>query len=345
MHFSKESLMPNSIITMASDDQYALEQVLQVLKQEHDEHTADRLARNFCLQTTSNEISKKGMEFLYMNGHYDDLQKLINKNKQSDCRSNRNWAAVYQVTIDRKHRRYLPNETIRQLRDIRTDEPELHCLIEFIKINIYHGMNDFSQFGNSLEKQQYLFEKIEDRFLLSFFQIRLNQSLFIFYLIRNEVIMARKYAFRVLNDTTSPNTKINIHSHLGLSYLYDTYFQGMYHMSEALKIAKKHDLQSRVEAIVQKNIPFLSAHFKKVEGVTSTDKSEQAHIEIAKGNNAKAESILSEISIDSPFKLYYLGLAKQDKNILLKAYNSFIENRSDYFFSRMPLRSIRKMGA
>ncbi|WP_375051097.1 AimR family lysis-lysogeny pheromone receptor [Virgibacillus sp. JSM 102003] len=337
--------MPNSIITMASDDQYALEQVLQVLRQEHDEHTADRLARNFCLQTTSNEISKKGMEFLYMNGHYDDLQKLINKNKKSSCKSNRNWAAVYQVTIDRKFRMYLPSEIIRQLRDIRTDEPELQSLMEFIKINIYHSMNDFSQFGNSLEKQQYLFEKIEDRFLLSFFQIRLNQSLFIYYLIRNEVIMARKYAFRVLNDTTSPNTKINIHTNLGFSYLYDTYFQGMYHMSEALKIAKKHDLQKSITVTEQKNIPFLSAHFKKTEGVTSTDKSEQAHIEIAKGNNAKAESILNEIPIDSPFKMYYLGMAKQDKYILLKSYNSFIENRSDYFFSRMPLQEIRKMGA
>ncbi|MGP4106135.1 AimR family lysis-lysogeny pheromone receptor [Virgibacillus sp. L01] len=345
MHFSKESLMPNSIITIASDEQYALEQVLQVLKQEHDEVTADRLARNFCLQTTSNEISKKGMEFLYMNGHYDDLQKLINKNKQSDCKSNQNWAAVYQVTIDRKLKRYLPGEIIRQLSDIRTDEPELQCLMEFIKINIYHSMGDYSQFGNSVEKQQHLFGKIKDRFLLSFFQIRLNQSLFIFYLIRNEVIMARKYAFRVLNSTTSPSIKVNIHTNLGFSYLYDTYFQGMYHMSEALKVAKKNDLQSRVEAIVQKNIPFLSAHFRKTEGVTSTDKSEQAHIEIAKGNNAKAVAILSEIPIDSPFKLYYLGLAKQDKKILLKAYNSFIENRSDYFFSRMPLRSIREMGA
>ncbi|SEP73917.1 hypothetical protein SAMN05216232_0739 [Virgibacillus subterraneus] len=345
MHFSKANLMPNSIITMTSNNQYTLEQVLQVLKQEHDEQTANRLARNFCLQTTSNEISKKGMEFLYMNGYYHDLQKLINKNKVSDCISNQKWAAVYQVTIDRKYKRYSPSETIKQLGNIVTDEPALQCLIEFVKINIYHSMNDYSQFGNSLEKQQYLFEKIEDRFLLSLFQIRLNQSLFVFYLIRNEVIMARKYAFRVLNDTTCPKTKINVHTNLGFSYLFDTYFQGMYHMSEALKIAKKNDLQTDVAVTEQRNIPFLSAHFKKVEGMTTTDKSEQAHIEIAKGNNAKAESILSEVPIDSPFKMYYLGLAKQDKHILLQSYNSFIENRSDYFFSRLPLQSIREMGA
>lgn len=343
MPYSKVNLVPNLISTMSHDGELTLEHVLLALRQEHDEQTANQLTRKLCLQTTSKEISKKGMEFLYMHGHYDDLQQLINKNNESECSSNRKWAFVYQLIIDRKFKRYPPGEILKRLGDLWTDEPELNSLILFIKINEFHGMKEYSNFGNYLEKQSRLFEKIEDRFMLSFFHIRLNQSLFIYYLIRNELIMARKYAFRVLTQTTCPKTKVNMHMSLGLSYIYDTYFQGMYHLSESLKIARAHDLHNSVNTIEQKNIPFLSAHFKKVEGMTSTDKSEQAHIELAKGNYATAEAILSELSIDSPFKLYYLGIAKQDKYILLQSYNSFIESRSDYFFSRLPLHAIREM--
>src|SRR5699024_10384020 len=170
-------------------------------------------------------------------------------------------------------------------------------------------------------------------------------NLFIYYLVRNEVIIARKYAFRVLTQTNNPETEISLHMALGLSYIFDTYFQAMYHYTEALKIAKKENLDKIVETIEQQNIPFISAHFNKVKGVTSTDKSEQAHIEIAKGNYAKAEAILSEIETNSPFRMYYVGMAKRDKTILLQSYNQFIEKRSDYFFSRLPLNALQKMNS
>lgn len=330
-------------INVSNFDQLTLEQVLLVVEQEHDKVTAQQLTRKFCLETTSDDIKKKGMEFLYMNGYYDDLQQLISKNKASENSSNQKWADIYQLTLDRKQKLSSDHEILKHVNTLETEEPELICLLEFIKVSIYFGQNEYGKLGNILEKQQNLFEKISDSFLLSLFHDRLYHNLFVYFLVRNEVIIARKYAFRVLTRTTNPKTKISLHMSLGLSYMYDTYFQGIYHLTEALKIAEEENLNHIIHAIEQKNIPFLSAHFKKVEGVTSTDKSEQAHIEIAKGNYDKAEAILSKIEIDSPFKLYYLGLAKQDKSLLLQSYNQFIEKRSDYFFSRMPLNALQKM--
>src|SRR5699024_5807981 len=160
---------------------------------------------------------------------------------------------------------------------------------------------------------------------------------------RNELIVARKYAFQVLNLTMNAKVKTNMHMNLGLTYTFDTYDQGMYHLNEALILAKKHDFYNSIRQIENHNIPFLSAHFKQLEGVTSTDDSERAHIEIAKGNLDKAKKILKDIEINSPFKLYYLGLATQDRNTLLKSYNHFIEKQSDYFFSRLPLNIIKNM--
>src|SRR5699024_4510935 len=148
--------------------------------------------------------------------------------------------------------------------------------------------------------QYELFGAVQDRLLLSYFKIRLNQILMTYYLVRNEIIMARKYGYRVLNHSYSPRTKASTHVKLGISYTFDTYFQGMHHLQQALQIAKDHNLTNIVGLIEQHNIPFLSAHFNQVDGITSTDKSEQAHIEIAKGNNEKAIEILNDLPLDSP---------------------------------------------
>ncbi|WP_077329291.1 AimR family lysis-lysogeny pheromone receptor [Virgibacillus siamensis] len=343
MHTFNTDTVSNSLSALSKDDKLSMEQLDLMLSQEYDPETAGLLMRKLCLQSNSDDINKKGMEFLYMHGYFEDLQNLINKNKKSLNKSNQKWADIYQITIDRKLRRYPPDVLLSYAENFRTDEPELKCIIEFIKVTIYYGLDQFGKLGNFLEKQQHLFKEIDDRFLLSFFNQRLNHNLFAYYLVRNEVIIARKHAFRVLNQTTNPKTKVNIHTTLGLSYIFDTYFQGMFHMSEALKIAKDHQLESSRKIIEQFNIPFLSAHFKRVDGISSPDKSEQAHIEIAKGNYRKAEKILHEIDIDSPFKMYYLGVAKQDRSTLLQSYNYFIEKRSDYFFSRLPLNAMKAM--
>ncbi|MFD1362049.1 AimR family lysis-lysogeny pheromone receptor [Lentibacillus salinarum] len=341
---SKASRMSDSIITLSNHNQLTMEQILLMWRQEHEEETVQQLVRQYCLETTSDDIRKKGMEFLYMNGFYDDLQQLIDKNKSLSNPSNQKWAEVYQLTLDRKQKRYRDEEILRRIKTMKTEEPELECLLEFIKVTIYYGRFAYGELGNILEKQQQLFDQIRDGYLLKFFRDRLYHNLFVYYLVRNEVIMARKYAFRVLTRIANPKTKISLHINLALSYLFDTYDQGMYHLTEARKIARNEDMPHIVNIIEQHNIPFLSAHFKKVDGVTSTDKSEQAHIEIAKGNYARAEAILQEIEINSPFKLYYLGMAKQDKRILLQSYSYFIEKRSDYFFSRLPLSAVQRMG-
>src|SRR5699024_2710998 len=270
------------------------------------------------------------------NGYTADLQNLIIKNKNSLNQSNQEWADVYQVLIDRRYRRHETHIYLRRLKNIKTDDPQLKCLIELSKVALYYDQNEFGKIGNFLDIQHNLFNQIKDDFLFSSYRLKLYQHLFVYYWVRNELIMARKYAFRALNETNSVLTKASLHTNLGLTYTFDTYAQGMYHFKEALKLANTYQLEQVKRSIQQKNIPFFSAHVGDVEGIETDDRSEQAHLEISKGNRSKAITILEQMPLDSPFKLYYLGLAKQDKAILLQSYSDFINKRSDYFFSRLP---------
>ncbi|MFA1822469.1 AimR family lysis-lysogeny pheromone receptor [Virgibacillus oceani] len=328
-------------IFLSNKEDLTLEELMEVLAQEHENVTLTEMVRQYCMQSTSLDIQKKGMEFLYIHGYYKELKQLITKNKASDHASNRLWAEVYQINIDRRFGSFTPHESLQQIKQIQTKEPELRCIVEFTRVSIYYDLNQFNKIGNFLDIQHEMFGAVQDKLLLSYFKIRLNQILMTYYLMRNEIIMARKYGFRVLNQSYSVISKVSTHVKLGLSYTFDTYFQGMHHLQQALKIAKNHNLLNVVKFIEQHNIPFLSAHFNQTDGITTNDKSEQAHLEIAKGNNDKAIEILNELPLNSPFTIYYLGKAKRDKDLLLQSYSYFIEKRSDYFFSRLPLNILR----
>ncbi|MBD1221457.1 AimR family lysis-lysogeny pheromone receptor [Virgibacillus halodenitrificans] len=338
--------MFNSKVELSGLDQLSLSQLMGVLYQKYkDEMITKKRIKEICLQTNSPELQKTGMEFLYMNGFYTELETLILKNHQSSYTSNRKWALVYQYTLERRKKQTPPRELLGRLNFIRTKEPELTCLVELLRVTLHYDLQEYSKLGNFLYNQPQLFNEVEDNVLRNYFHVRLYQILLTYYTLRDQVIMARKFGYRLLNQSTNAMTKIGTHIKLGLTYTFDSYTQGMYHFHQALELAKHHHIEKYDYLILQRNIPFLAAHWNRVDNIYTKDKSEQAHIEIAKGNNQNAIEILEELPLNSPFQLYYMGRAKQDKQLLLKSYREFIEKRSDHFFSKLPLAALKKMNS
>src|SRR5699024_11404049 len=153
-------------------------------------------------------------------------------------------------------------------------------------------------------KQQYLYHLIDDRYLVNSFRLRMYNYLFIYYWKRNELIMARMYAFRALNMTLHTMEEVNLHIHLGLSYTFDTLEQGMYHLKKARDIAKSYQLPD-YKTIINKHIPFLCAHFKQTSNIKTVDKLEQSHLKIAHSNHRKALIFINNESLSIHYALNY----------------------------------------
>ncbi|WP_430786479.1 AimR family lysis-lysogeny pheromone receptor [Virgibacillus flavescens] len=332
-----------TVMEITRDGTITLDQMIMMLSLQYDQKTIQKAVAEFCLQTNDSLTINKGMEYLYMNGCYKELEILVKKVRKTLLNSRTMRAEIYQLMIDRKLNRAKPLEILNHVYSLQTNETEIKCLIEFLKISIHYDTRNFGKLGNFLNLQDRLLAEIKDSYLLSFFNIRLYEILFTYYWVNNELLIARKYAFQVLNLTKNPKTKVSIHINLALTYTFDTFHQGMYHLMEATKISEEHGFHEKINMIKNHNLPFLAARHGKADGISSSDISEQAHLEIARGNLKKAEQLLRTLPINTPFQMYYLGLATSDKKLLHQSYNFFIKKRSDYFFSRLPLLAIQKI--
>lgn len=316
-----------------------IHQFMNMLTFDYDESIVVELTKDFCLATENPEDMRIGMEFLYINGYYNDLKMLINKNRLSHHSLNQKWASVFDLTMDRAFYQIPPHEILKKLNMLLTpdNDPELQSLIYINIINTYFDMYLYGKLGDWLEELQELILKLENPLVASFHKFFLDLIFFAFYWKRNEMVLSRKYGFRVLNKMNSEYKKAQLHVNLSLTYIFDDFDSSIHHLNEARSLAIKNKHSRLINMIDQQNYPFICAHFNRPSGITTKDISEQAHLEIAKGDLKKAQQLLSGITEVTPFTKYYLGRAYQDRKQLISSYNDFVEKRSDYFFARLPL--------
>ncbi|MDL4839095.1 AimR family lysis-lysogeny pheromone receptor [Aquibacillus rhizosphaerae] len=329
-----------------------LHQVFQLISvTEKDIDVAIKRTRDLCMYARSDENKKIGLEFLYSHGLLDELDELIATNLQTNNPDNMKWAKIYQIMNDRKRSDNSPLDIaqpmdyLNRLNDIDISGVELQCLNDFLRIFCEFDINQYRNFGTYSERLREMIQQIDDPLIRDLFSSRLDEAFAIFHWKRNEMILARKFGYRILNATKSQKKKIDIHNMMALGYLYDNYQQAMYHANEALEIAKEINSVSALQGLNNFTIPFICAYHRKTEGISSNIQSEIAHIALAKGDYKTCIEILRNAETLTPFQQYYLGKALQDEQLLQESYHRFINERSDYFYAKLPVYELRKLNA
>ncbi|MFD1334614.1 AimR family lysis-lysogeny pheromone receptor [Oceanobacillus iheyensis] len=329
---------------MESHTEDSLTDIASRVYHEYDLTVARDIMKSICLNSPSSEIQKTGMEYLYMNAYFRELDQLIEKNRESINPSNRLWGNIYRLMIDLFNQHTSPDKTLHYLDYFKTrytiKEPEITLLIMLIRETCFYYKRNYRRLGDLIATYETHLDEVKERILVNFFKVRIYRFYTVFHMARNELIIARKYAYKALNINESVLLEAAIHSHLGLSYTFDTYEKGMYHLKKAQQISQKHNIRLYKHRVENNFIPLLSGKFKKVDEVQSMDKAEQAHLEVARGDYDKALDLLESVRIETPLQRYYLGLAKQDKDILIQSYNEFILNNNDFFYSQLPLEAL-----
>jgi len=164
---------------------------------QHDPEIANDLIREKCLESSSIDVQKKGMEFLYANGFYKDLKQLVEKNLSSEDQSVRKWAEIFQIFLPQGHHQPTPLEIYNKIQTIETTEFELKILIEFAKAHVCHLMSHYNKMGDILAHIDDQVLGLEDPLFRKYMQERENHLTLIYTFSRNEIIISRKYAYNL----------------------------------------------------------------------------------------------------------------------------------------------------
>jgi len=302
-----------------------------------------KIMTNYFLETKNTKHMKCGMEFLFVNDDYQNLQHLIIKNKHTKKSRNQEWAKMYQMMLDAGEKMHLRVDMINRIQEFETRDPVVEVLLELVFAAVHLHSRNFKFLGSSIDKILLLKENVSSPLLLHCFEARIEQLKFYYYWRQNEVILARKVANDLLEKLLHSRTKIRLNAHLGLTYIYDVYERGFYHIKKALKLAEKVNEQKYLWNLKNHTIPFYSALFGHTKGIRTEAICEQAHLEIVKGNHERALQLLSKLTDKTPFQYYYLGLATKSRSYLEKSYKVFRDEKCDLFFCRLPLKALRTM--
>ncbi|WP_186578103.1 AimR family lysis-lysogeny pheromone receptor [Aquibacillus kalidii] len=334
---------------IVNNEELSLFHVFQMVKLTENAESALHIVRDLCLQSNSDENLRIGLEFLYSNGFLAELKQLIDINRSSQNKLNQKWAKVYQIMRNRRLKVRGNNKYeasyyyLDEINTIEADEVEIQCLRDLLRIFCYFDLKQYNKIGKYSDQVLSAIQKIDNLMLKELLAVRLDEAFVIYHWKRSEMILARKFGYRILNTTHNWRKKIDIHNLMALGFLFDSYEQAMYHAKVALEIATQQAFLPAVKGLTNFTIPFLSAYFGRTEGVSSSDKAEQAHLALARGDKETCISILSSFETLSPFQKYYLGKATQDESLLRESYHHFIHENNDYFYARLPLNELTKL--
>ncbi|MGN8646431.1 AimR family lysis-lysogeny pheromone receptor [Gracilibacillus sp. HCP3S3_G5_1] len=333
---------------LSNDTEMPLHVVYQQLKGQPNEW---KDMSEICLNSENGANQCVAMEYLYANGLLDELRLLIDKTMYAKNKLVRKTSRIYQIMYDRKILRAkqlkpdMPVHYIQTVNRIKINEEEysLKILRDLVYIYSYFDTHQYGEIGTFKQLIRQNLLHITDPLLYDLIESRLNEILFIYHWKRNELILSRKYGYQLLNETNNPHKKIDIHNTLAQGYLFESYEQAMYHVSVAIELATQLQNERALYGLQNFTLPFIAAYYKRTEGITSEDKAEQAHIALAENKIEKCIRILEKFKELTPFQQYYLGRAKQDKQLLRTSYQRFIEERDDYFYAKLPLEALNAL--
>ncbi|MYL35710.1 hypothetical protein GLW05_19205 [Pontibacillus yanchengensis] len=320
----------------------SLHNVQRMLSLQYDSETTAQLMKTLCLETNSDLNQRHALEYMYMNAFFQELLDMIEKNKVSSNPTNRQWAYIYELIWNRIAKKPDPNLTLQKIKELIPLDEGSEVLQTFLIQYSYFDLLAYGEFGNYYQRLVEQVSGIDSPFLSYYFQLRLEDFQFYYHWKRNEVIIARKYAFRALNKTMSPFKKCHLQIALAESYSIIDYDQAIFHMNEALNIADYYQFAIR-DAIRTRFYPFISAVHNKTEGVTTTDLPEQAHLAAARGDVGKVQEILGDCEELTPFQEYYLGLATQSVRLLTNSYRRLMNEYGDYYYAMLPFQELQRI--
>ncbi|WP_079525399.1 AimR family lysis-lysogeny pheromone receptor [Halobacillus hunanensis] len=338
-------MVSHKVIEPSRLSQAHMNEVSTIYQVYHDQlrHTSSKEAaeatKNYCLSSAHVKTEDKlaSYEFLYMNDFFQELDEAL-----STTQDNSEVPLLYQILLTR-YSKPLTNEDLEWLQTLSFSHPSLRCLHLFTLVYAYYDSKQYTGLDKYVDECYDALLHVNEPLFYYYMKLRFDELLFQHYWKTNNILLAKKYIYKVLNTDLSPRKQSGMNHNLALCHLYEDYDLSIGYAYAGLSIARENQLNKVITSIQNYTIPFISAFHKRTLNITTPDPVETAHLAIANNDRNTAESILSKLSVLTPFQESYLGLAREDRIMLKRAHNRFIQEYGDHFFAQLPLYYLERI--
>ncbi|WP_173915507.1 AimR family lysis-lysogeny pheromone receptor [Halobacillus sp. Marseille-Q1614] len=293
---------------------------------------ATQMTKQYCLTNPPVNMDEElaYLEFMYMNGFFDDLKTFTSSDQFSS-----ETTFLYKILLIRKQRRFTPKE-LNHLEQLSFSPPSIKCLHLFTLVYLYYDLKTFTGLDKFMDQCLSQISEIKEPLFYYYMKLRFNELAFQHYWKTNNTILAKKYAYKVINCTLSPETQVTMYHNLSLCYLFEGFKLSMINAQIALKKANGYGRLKDAATLRNRTIPFICAFHQQTDNISTPDPIETAHLALASNKRDKAIQILTSLKRMTPFQESYLGLALKDKKMLHQSHQRFIQENGDHFFALLP---------
>lgn len=292
---------------------------------------------------------REAMEYLSLRGEFGLLKNVVDKEKESSNCENREWARVYDLILKRYTSNILPIEWFRSIEKInRTAKTlEMKILTEILLCQALYQNRNYRSLFDHLKELEIEINKIKNKFIKNSFNVRYKEALSVISLQSGRVEDSRRASKELLaiyeEDNSFVIPMITALGKVGESFIFDNYELAKMYLEEGINFLSRYSDEGlgKKRGMFQYTFNFLKMfHWRDLEGLEETlGDIELSYYRFKQGNHKEAERLLlankDSGEVSTPFENFYLGLARNDKDLIKKSLELF-EESGNIFYSKLP---------
>ncbi|PJZ20689.1 AimR family lysis-lysogeny pheromone receptor (plasmid) [Bacillus tropicus] len=292
---------------------------------------------------------REAMEYLSSRGEFSLLKSVVESEKNSSNKENREWAGVYELILKRYTEKVNPKEFYAMIenKNRRAKTTEMQILTELLLCQALYQNKNYRSLFDRLSEVEKDINDIKNKFIKNSFLIRYKEAVGVISLQRGYAIETRNVCNDVINayknDVSFVIPYITAIGKIGESYFFDDYEKAKLFLEKGIALLDDFSEVGLVnkKEMFQYTLNFLKMfHWKDTEGLEKIlGKAGMAYFRCRQGRHEEAEQLLMQIENENgkltSFETFYLGIARNDRELLKKSLEMF-EESGNIFYSKLP---------
>ena len=284
------------------------------------------------------------MEYYLMQGDIEELETLMEIERERGSKDMQTWITIYQILLKNKKGELSGTDLIDEIFKVKNTNSE--SLIFSLIVHLY-GIQEtglFEPFHKVLTVVAPMVELMDNEYLREAYKIRLMEMEATTYLYMNEIEQCRSKCLEVIKRSELqfyfPIVYANFFHILGQTYMFENFEVAKYWVEQsrnALLQLSGNRAMDRTQYTVN-TLDFLHSFWGIDIHTEPTDEAERAHRLIVQGRVDEAVDILEGLKKKrgylTSYQLFYYGLAMNDDSMLNIARDVFTSN-SNYFYLQL----------